>query len=275
MIGLREREGKKNKIDKMIFIIKESNTNKIKNRKQNNICFKKYLSSYIIILLLIIPILSQAKKETKIDNKSNVIKLTIKGEGISSIIYNNSDNQNCPQTNYPDEIYINDIKQAEIKSNYYFNKSENQVKLIWNNNIERLSCMFYLCSNITKINFSDFNSTGIVFMDSVFHSCTSLVSIDFNNFDTSSVTTMTSMFYNCSSLKCINLSNFDTSKVESMQYMFSGCRLLSSIDLSNFKTSNVKDMSLMFENCGNLEEINLSNFNTSKVVAISECFLVV
>ena len=43
MIGLKEREGKKNKIDKMIFIMKESNTNKIKNRKQNNICFKKIL----------------------------------------------------------------------------------------------------------------------------------------------------------------------------------------------------------------------------------------
>ena len=165
MNGLREREGKKIKIDKMIFIMKESNTNKIKNRKQNNICFKKYLSSYIIILLLIIPILSQVKKERKIDNKSNVIELTIKGEGISSIIYENDGNRNCPQTNYPDEIYINDINQTDIKSNYYFNKSENQVNLIWHKNIESLSCMFYLCSNITKFNFSYFNSTGIVFID--------------------------------------------------------------------------------------------------------------
>ena len=43
MIEVREREGKKIKIDKMVFVMKESNTNKIKNRKQNNICFKKIL----------------------------------------------------------------------------------------------------------------------------------------------------------------------------------------------------------------------------------------
>ena len=106
----------------------------------------------------------------------------------------------------------------------------------------------------------------------MFYLCSKLSSIDLSGFDTGSVTTMNCMFYDCSSLGSLDLSSFDTSSVTDMSCMFSGCEVLTSIiGLSSFDTSSVTDMGFMFASSG-LTSLDLSSFDISSVNNIQYMF---
>ena len=147
--------------------------------------------------------------------------------------------------NYPDEIYINEIKQDTVQNIYTFNKTINTVKLVWNNPINDCRSMFYGCSSI--------------------------IEIDLSHFILSRVTMMNAMFYGCSSLKKFNIS-FQSSNVNNMLYMFHGCNSLISLDLSTLKTAKIKNSGYMFCHCNSLESLNLSNFDLSIVTYIGYMF---
>ena len=120
----------------------------------------------------------------------------------------------------PDKIIINsEVVESKIIS-YEFSTSNNIIQLIWENQLIDCSYMFSECSNIT--------------------------SLDFSNFDSSKCGDMTKMFYKCSKLEYLNISNLDTSSVTNMNNMFFGCEKLTSIDLSNFDTSKVVNMDCLF-----------------------------
>jgi surface protein len=106
----------------------------------------------------------------------------------------------------------------------------------------------------------------------MFQMCSNLTSLDLSNFDTSNVISMSAMFNGCRNLTSLDLSSFDTSNVDSMSSMFSGCSSLTSLDLSNFDTSNVKSMFSMFDGCSNLTSLDLSSFDTSNVVNTTYMF---
>ena len=222
------------------------------------------LINAIILLILFLQILS-------LDN-SSYIELKIPGPGTRSLFFEKKENINsCPITTFPDEIYINNIKQDNISSQYYLNKSENIIRLKYTE-LDTIKCMFYECSHITKIDFSHFDSSKVSSMSSAFIGCISLKEINFDNFDTSKITIMSHLFQNCKSLTSLNLSSFDTSKVINMTYMFYNCQILKSLDLSNFDTSNVKEMRRMFRDCRSLQSLDLSNFNTTQTQNMQEMF---
>ena len=131
--------------------------------------------------------------------------------------------------------------------------------------------IFKICKNLISIDFSHFKlkSKNISFL---LCGCSSLKNVNFDNFNTEKVEYMNNMFQGCSLLKEINLSNFNTQNVKNMKKMFSGCCNLEKIDLSNFNTCNVINMSCMFEDCHKIETINLESFNTSKVKNMSSMF---
>ena len=105
------------------------------------------------------------------------------------------------------EMYIDDVKQETVVSNYTFTTTGNHtVKCVMMNNVTDMNGMFRDCQNLT--------------------------SLDLSSFDTNNVTDMNSMFYYCSGLTSLDLSSFDTSNVIDMSYMFSGCNRLTSLDLS-------------------------------------------
>ena len=214
------------------------------------------------------------------------ITFKIKGIGNKNIYYRNLQRQLKPNA-----IYINGEEQNIIKYEYYFNKTVNEVKLIWNNLLIKCSEMFKSCSDIiemdlsnfdfsqiinttsmlancsslTSINLTNINTPNFQFINRMFENCSALESIDLSYFDTSKVSWMNHMFYGCSSLKSLNISNFNTSLATDMEYLFSGCSLLTSIDLSKFDTSSSRQMHYMFSNCISLISLDLSNFNTSNV----------
>lgn len=132
--------------------------------------------------------------------------------------------------------------------------------------------MFYGCTNITQIDFSNFDTSRITNMGGMFQGCSSLTALNLSNFNTSSVTNMNSMFWECSNLKTLDLSSFDTSKVTGMNSMFMRCTSLESLNLSSFNTDNVTEMGQMFCECSNLKELGLSNFSTRNVAFMRQMF---
>ena len=125
--------------------------------------------------------------------------------------------------------------------------------------------MYRMCSGCKKlknIEFGKSNRTGdLKNVYQMFKDCSSLESLDLSGFNTKKVDNMQGVFAFCSSLKSINLSGFDTSGVtETMQGMFLGCSSLKSLDVSNFDISRVSTLWAMFGGV-NLDVLDLRNWN--------------
>ena len=78
--------------------------------------------------------------------------------------------------------------------------------------------MFNGCSNITEIDFSNFDSSEVTLMNSIFKDCSSLTSLDLSNFDISNVGCIEYIFYGCSKLEYINREKFSNNGIESGHY---------------------------------------------------------
>ena len=241
----------KNQFEEKNYIIKKNNysrevSNKIKINteiKKQNFYYKNkakynkkiinivlYASLYLIIIFLQIKNQSNTDTQIKFFHKYSSISLKIKGNEDQYIYYHES----CyPSPPMPDEVYINGVNQSDIKSNYNFDKPENEIILIWKNNVDNTDCMFKGCSKITEINFSNFDTSEVTHMGSMFEGCSSLISLDLSNFNTEQVTKMYNMFDSCTSLISLNLSNFKTEQVTQMDALFYGCSSLAFIDLEN------------------------------------------
>ena len=147
-------------------------TNAIQNKKNNNkinIYNNKHLDNYkhrknikklfFLYFYFIFFIQSFFRKYN-----SSKIELTISGPGISKIFYNKGLTE-FPPTNYPTEVYINNIRQDNVYSEYDFDYPENNVTLVYNQ-VNNMDCMFDSCSNITRIDFTNFDSSEVTMMTS-------------------------------------------------------------------------------------------------------------
>ena len=136
------------------------------------------------------------------------------------------------------------------------------MELTWNKDMIYLGFLFYK-TDVTEIDFSNFDTSKVTIMAGMFQYCKLLTSLNLSNFNTANVENMNFMFDNCILLTSLDLSNFNTSKVKKMYDMFNGCLSLSSLNLSNFDTSHVTDMCFIFSGCYNLTVLDISSFNTS------------
>ena len=169
---------------------------------------KKKITSYLIIIALIIPIASKGYQNKIAQNKLSYITLKINGTGDIKVFYEYD--QTCNFYTPPEEVNINGINQNFINFSYNFNESINEVKLIWNDSPLTANCLFYKCKDINEIDLSHFETreTNISYM---FAECTSLTFINLSNFNTSKVIRSDYLFYNCAKLISIDLSSFDSS----------------------------------------------------------------
>ena len=266
IIKLKEVCGGKKENKLIINNFKSNNKNKINT---DIIKIRNYHGYTIIILMKIIKYFIIINRfflldffvENKINNNLYASSITLKVNKIgNSYIFYKYDK--CK--NYPpifDEIYINGVNQSEIRNNYDFNETNNNITLIWKRRVETGHCMFHSCSNISEINLSNFDSSLIKDMGSIFDSCSSLEKIDLTYLNTSLINDMWCMFKDCSSLKYIDLSNFNAPLVKMTYRMFKGCSSLQYLDLSSFYMPLVTNMSSMFDGCSELKYINFGNTN--------------
>jgi len=176
--------------------------------------------------------------------EKSYIKIKIRGKGINQIFYGRTSSQYCTSFIPPNEVFINNIKKNYVYYEYDLKQEENDIILIWNNNINNLGCSFYNCENITFADLSHFDSSNVEAINSMFDGCKSLLYINFTNFETSNCKRMHWMFSKCSSLFSLDLSNFNTKLVDNVNGMFSGCKHLQYINLKDFE---LKD-NLNYEN---------------------------
>ena len=241
----------------------DKSNSKDKNKIQNIIPSINYIK--LINVLTAIIIISQI---APIGNSTfSKITLNIRGIGIKKIF-----GSNFESINFPDEVKINGVIQNFSTFSYNFTQENNYVELIWYNNINNCANMFYGCSDITEIDFSNFDTSEVANMNSMFNGCSSLTSLHLSRFITSNVTSMTSLFNGCKELTSLDLSDFDTRKVTNMDSMFNGCLSLPSLHLSNFDTRKVTNMDSMFNRCSLLTSLDLSQFHTSNVKSMSSLF---
>ena len=213
---------------------------------------------------------------------ATVVDVSKNGDNTIKMWYNEADTNG----NYDITIGSNNIIYANPSSTSGLFSNLTNVTSIDLSNMDTsgmtsMRDMFRKDTSLTNITFGDnFNTANVTSMNGVFWDCNSLTSIDLSNFNTSNVTDINNMFAECSSLTALDLSNLDTSNVTSMGNpgnfgyggMFRNCKSLTSLDLSSFDTSKVKQMSDMFRGCSNLTNLNLSNFNTSSATSMEDMF---
>ena len=253
----------------------------------------KFKSNFILVLFIMFLSLINS-----ILSIGNYIILTINQTGYNRIFYNGHVDSFYPIVSIrPQSMYINN-NQKDLSDIYNFEVRNNAIKLIFDSPLSNISCLFYQCSNITKIYLSNFDTSSVTNMAHLFHGCTSLTSVDLTGIITTSTEHFDSMFqdcsslikldlsmlntsnavyihlmfHQCSSLSSLDLSNFQTDKAKTMIYMFSGCTNLKHLDISNFDTSSVTDMEAMFNECSSLLSLNLAHFDTTKVTNMKLMF---
>jgi surface protein len=266
-----EKKDTSKNLSKIIYFNHHSRLN------NNNLINKKIIRPKIInhlkilLFFILIPVIISKEniKNKRYLQSVSEITITIKGKGDQLILSDKNTSYNKAYykfNNVPDKIIVNG-KAIEYtgKMVYGLEYEENVITMEFNNTLTDCNAMFSGLTNITRIDFSKFDSSKVTEMSAMFYECDSLISINLKNFNTASAKYMNGMFYGCSKLKSIDVSNFDTSSVIKMTGLFQECHSLLSLDLNNFNTSSVIDMNSMFNHCLSLKILNLQSFDTSSV----------
>ena len=246
-------------------------TNVITNTESNISSTSKFLNSEVprqnITTLKVVDNLDIPEGATVVDvskNNDNTIKMW----------YNEADaNGNYDITiGSNNTIYANPSSTSGLFSNLT-NVTSIDLSNMDTSGMTNMSNMFSDNTSLTNITFgNNFNTANVTNMSGMFKNCTILKTIDLSSFDTSNAIIFASMFMNCQGLQNLDLKSFNTSNVTSMLSMFYNCSSLTSLDLSSFNTSNVERMETMFYNCSSLTSLDLSNFNTSKITDMTYMF---
>ena len=204
---------------------------------------------------------------------ATVVDVSKNGDNTIKMWYNEAD----ANGNYDITIGSNNTIYANPSSFELFSNLTNVTSIdLSNMDTSGMTNMFNMFSDntsLTNITFGDnFNTANVTNMGGMFKNCTILKTIDLSSFDTSNATIFASMFMNCQGLQNLDLKSFNTSNVERMETMFYNCSSLTSLDLSNFNTSKITDMTYMFNRCKSLTNINLSSFDTSNVSSLYDAF---
>lgn len=175
----------------------------------------------------------------------------------------------------PDDVTVEDLSSIKDGSvvgwwngtTYNISTQVSNKKVIFN---EDSSVMFFLCSKLTSIDFSNVDTSKVTTMEGMF-AVSNMTTLDLSNFDTSNVESMMCMFSE-TRLTELDLSNFDTSKVTDIRSMFDGSDSLTSLNIKSFDTENVTSMNGIFMDCTSLTSLDLSNFDMSNVTDVSAMF---
>ena len=204
--------------------------------------------------------------EYKIDKKKNKIRIFGKNFVIKNKSY-------C-------KIII-DNKQKDLTEFYKYTKNIKDetinIKIIMNQKVTSLDCMFYECTELISISeVSEWDTSEITDMSAMFSGCEKLISLpDISKWNISSVSNLSFMFSKCENLTSLpDLSIWNTLNVTDMSSMFSRCEKLKQLpDISKWNTSSVFNMSMMFNECCELANLpNISIWNISKVTDKSNMF---
>ena len=245
-------------------------TNVITNTESNISSTSKFLNTEVprqnITTLKVVDNLDIPEGATVVDVSKN-------GDNTIKMWYNEAD----ANGNYDITIGSNNIIYANPSGSNLFSNLTNVTSIDLSNldtsGIAGMNGMFENDKVLTNIVFGDnFNTSNATNMTAMFRGCNNLTELDLRMFDTSNVRNMGNMFLNCTKLESLDLSSFDTSSITNFEKTFGGCSSLTKLDVSNFDTSNVTNFYDMFNGCSSLKELDVSGFDTSKAVIMGNMF---
>ena len=197
--------------------------------------------------------------ESSISSTSKFLNTEVPRQNIKTLKY--VDNLNIPEGATVVDVSKNGDNTIKMWYNEADANGNYDITIGSNNTIYANPSSFELFSNltnVTSIDLSNMDTSGMTNMFNMFSDNTSLTNITFgDNFNTANVTNMGGMFKNCTILKTIDLSSFDTSNATIFASMFMNCQGLQNLDLKSFNTSNVERMETMFYNCSSLTSLDL------------------
>jgi surface protein len=130
-----------------------------------------------------------------------------------------------------------------------------------------LNHLFSICSNLTSVNASGWDTSNVTAMNDMFCQCSNLVSIEgLDTWDTGNVTNMQGMFSKCSKLQALDLSSFDTKNLNNVNYLFEACSALKNLNVSTWDVGKIVDYTWTFHTCTSLIELDLSGWNMRDTV---------
>jgi len=229
---------------------------------------KNYYNIQIFfVLIILICLFLSSKAEINIRKLESISKIALKANeiGMQSIL-------NKSFRPLPNKILVNGKEIDKVDYQINLTEENSLIELFWNETITNCHEMFAEMSNISEINFTDFDTSKVKDMSNMFMNCKSLEELDLSSFDTSNVIDMSKMFFKCTNLKNLHINNFKTEKVTNMERMFEYCMNLEYLDIHNFDTLSVTNMDYMFHGCSNLKSLDLSKFNTSAVKSMMSMF---
>ena len=205
---------------------------------------------------------------------ATVVDVSKNGDNTIKMWYNEAD----ANGNYDITIGSNNIIYANPSGSNLFSNLTNVTSIDLSNmdtsGIVGMNGMFENDKVLTNIVFGDnFNTSNATNMTAMFRGCNNLTELDLRMFDTSNVKSMYNMFAE-SGIKNVNLSSFVTHNLDGggMQRMFLNCTKLENLDLSSFDTSSITTFEKIFYHCTSLKSLNVSNFNTSNVTNFYDMF---
>ena len=145
--------------------------------KNKNVFIKEKINKYYIIIFIISSIINQTNPIIDENDLNETIYsyITLKiGKGENSVY-----SSTCETA--PRFVYINEIKQEKVKTNYLFNESENSVILIWEKQVKDCAKIFMACDKITEINLTHFDTSQVTTMLAFFNGCFNLKYVDVSN----------------------------------------------------------------------------------------------
>ena len=100
-------------------------------------------------------------------------------------------------------LLLNDKKIEFMFENLSLKEGKYTLIIQFKKQLHNLNNLFFNCSCLKSLDFSNFNILNINNMGSMFYNCSSLINLNLSKLNTNKVTDMSSMFANCSSLKSI------------------------------------------------------------------------
>ena len=193
----------------------------------------------------------------------------------------NIDKQNIPNNILELKLIINNYI---TNMSCMFHKSENLISLpdihkLDTSNVYDMHSAFSLCENLSEIDngISQWNLENCEDISYLFSTCYSLINMpDISKWNISKVKYMDYLFWGCTKIKSLpDISKWDTSNVENINYLFFNCILVSLLpDISKWNTSNIKYLSHTFGNCSSLIVLpDISIWDMKNAVTIDNLFI--
>lgn len=168
----------------------------------------------------------------------------------------------------------------------------------WNTSSDLVSipCFLNGCSNITSLDLSSMNMSGVDYAFQAFASMLSLTDVnldgvsfdslvigngmfandisleelDFANVSMPMLEDASGMFYECSNLKTLSAKNIVGNSTTNISYILSGASSLETLDISGWDTSSVVYIQGFLDNASSLKTLTLGNsFSTDSALSIA------